>query len=79
MLFADIPYIVVITKSDDLSMAVADNTMELVQDKLVREKKNALIRMFRFKENKVFPVRNYIHQKRVIPEMDALLFGKEVK
>ncbi|XP_060588661.1 interferon-induced protein 44-like [Ruditapes philippinarum] len=69
----DIPYVVVVTKGDQTSTAVRDNALQIYENKLIRENKDKLIEYFSFKESKIFPVRNYVHENQTLPEIDALL------
>ncbi|XP_053392379.1 uncharacterized protein LOC128555045 [Mercenaria mercenaria] len=68
-----IPYIVILTKADRLSDAVKENCLQVFDNMAVKEIKDKLIKKFNFVESKMFPVINYVHQDRVVPEMDALL------
>ncbi|XP_060589010.1 uncharacterized protein LOC132744342 isoform X2 [Ruditapes philippinarum] len=75
LLDKDIPYIVILTKGDLLSDVVDECKLHVFENKILKENKDILIDMFKFKQSKMFPVINYIHEDTVVPESDALLLS----
>jgi hypothetical protein len=65
-----------LTKGDLLSDAVSERPLRVFENQILKEHKDKLIKMFNFKQNKIFPVINYIHEDTVLPESDALLLCK---
>ncbi|XP_053404081.1 uncharacterized protein LOC128558524 isoform X2 [Mercenaria mercenaria] len=75
LLDKDIPYVAILTKGDLLSDAVEECKLHVFDNKILKENKDKLIDMFKFKQSKMFPVINYIHEDTVVPESDALLIS----
>jgi hypothetical protein len=65
-----------LTKGDLLSDVVDECKLHVFENKILKENKDKLIDMFKFKQSKMFPVINYIHEDTVVPESDALLLCK---
>ncbi|XP_053390979.1 interferon-induced protein 44-like [Mercenaria mercenaria] len=68
-----IPFIVILTKVDLLNADVGEGKYQVFENNTLKENKDKLIKMFDFKESRMFPVVNYIHEDTVVPESDALL------
>ncbi|XP_053404586.1 interferon-induced protein 44-like [Mercenaria mercenaria] len=71
----EIPYIVVLTKGDLLNADVGEGKYQVFENNTLKENKDKLIKMFGFKQSKMFPVVNYIHEDTVVPKSDALLIA----
>ncbi|XP_053390983.1 interferon-induced protein 44-like [Mercenaria mercenaria] len=70
-----IPYIVILTKCDLLNTDVEECKYRVFENNTLKVNKDKLIQMFGFKQSKMFPVVNYIHEDTVVPECDALLIA----
>ncbi|XP_053404060.1 interferon-induced protein 44-like [Mercenaria mercenaria] len=70
-----IPYIVILTKCDLLNAEIGEGKYQVFENNTLKENKDKLIKMFGFKQSKMFPVVNYIHEDTVVPESDALLIA----
>ncbi|XP_053391536.1 uncharacterized protein LOC128554302 isoform X2 [Mercenaria mercenaria] len=70
-----IPYIVILTKGDLLNADVGEGKYQVFKNNTLKENKDKLIKMFGYKQSKMFPVVNYIHEDTVVPESDALLIA----